>query len=127
MADAQDHAGLHNWSACALLAHSAGALAASVERPVGQAHAGAALQFRSDDDPWLRNRHPRAGRPCRPQACTVARMSCRLCGSSDLHEALSLGTQYINDFVTVDRIGHGLAAPLSVGAHKGSSVNSGGL
>jgi SAM-dependent methyltransferase len=45
---------------------------------------------------------------------TFAITKCRLCGSSDLLEVFSLGDQYINDFVTRDRVGEGLRAPLEL-------------
>ena len=45
---------------------------------------------------------------------TFAITKCRLCGSSDLLEVFSLGDQYINDFVTRDRVGEGLKAPLEL-------------
>ncbi len=37
-----------------------------------------------------------------------------MCGSSNLHEVLNIGEQYINDFVPQDRIGKGLKAPLEL-------------
>jgi|SaaInlStandDraft_4_1057021.scaffolds.fasta_scaffold00458_7 NDP-4-keto-2,6-dideoxyhexose 3-C-methyltransferase len=40
--------------------------------------------------------------------------TCRLCGSSSLQDTLSLGNQYINDFVPEERIGKGLTAPLDL-------------
>ena len=45
---------------------------------------------------------------------TITRTTCRLCGSSDLFDVLSLGEQYINDFVSPERIGKGLKAPLEL-------------
>jgi len=45
---------------------------------------------------------------------TIIRTTCRLCGSSSLREVLSLGDQYINDFVPPERIGKGLTAPLDL-------------
>ena len=45
---------------------------------------------------------------------TITRKTCRLCGSSDLREAFSLGEQYINDFVPPERVGKGLKAPLEL-------------
>jgi len=45
---------------------------------------------------------------------TVTHTTCRLCKSSDLHDVLSLGDQYINDFVPQERIGKGLKAPLEL-------------
>lgn len=45
---------------------------------------------------------------------TITRTTCRLCGESGLREMLSLGMQYINDFVPPERIGEGLAAPLDL-------------
>jgi len=45
---------------------------------------------------------------------TITRKTCRLCGSKDLHEMLSLGEQYINDFVPKERVGKGLKAPLDL-------------
>ncbi len=45
---------------------------------------------------------------------TITRKTCRLCGSSDLHEVFSVGEQYINDFVPEERIGKGLKAPLDL-------------
>lgn len=45
---------------------------------------------------------------------TIMHTTCRLCGESGLREILSLGEQYINDFVPPDRIGKGLIAPLEL-------------
>ncbi len=45
---------------------------------------------------------------------TITRSTCRLCGSGDLKDVLSLGEQYINDFVPPDRVGQGLKAPLDL-------------
>ena len=45
---------------------------------------------------------------------TVEHKNCRLCGHSPLNEVFSLGDQYINDFVTKDRIEKGLKAPLEI-------------
>jgi NDP-4-keto-2,6-dideoxyhexose 3-C-methyltransferase len=45
---------------------------------------------------------------------TVLRSTCRLCGSGELQEALSLGEQYVNDFVPDERIGKGQRAPLDL-------------
>jgi len=45
---------------------------------------------------------------------TTMRTTCRLCGESGLREMLSLGVQYINDFVPPERIGKGLTAPLAL-------------
>jgi len=45
---------------------------------------------------------------------TTTRTTCRLCGSSDLHDIFSVGDQYINDFVPEERIGKGLRAPLDL-------------
>lgn len=45
---------------------------------------------------------------------TITCTTCRLCGSADLEDMFSLGTQYINDFVPADRIGKGLQAPLDL-------------
>jgi len=45
---------------------------------------------------------------------TITMASCRLCGSSDLHDIFSVGEQYINDFVPQERIGKGLKAPLDL-------------
>jgi len=45
---------------------------------------------------------------------TITRTTCRLCGSSDLHDVFSLGEQYINDFVPPERVGKGLKAPLDL-------------
>ena len=39
---------------------------------------------------------------------------CRLCKSPDLDAVFSLGEQYINDFVTEERIAKGLKAPLEI-------------
>ena len=39
---------------------------------------------------------------------------CRLCGSADLQEIFTLGDQFINDFVTEDRVGSGNIAPLEL-------------
>lgn len=45
---------------------------------------------------------------------TITRKTCRLCGSGDLEEVFSVGDQYINDFVPLERIGKGLKAPLDL-------------
>jgi SAM-dependent methyltransferase len=45
---------------------------------------------------------------------TITRTTCRLCGSSNLHDVFSLGEQYINDFVPKERVGKGLRAPLEL-------------
>ena len=45
---------------------------------------------------------------------TVTRTTCRICGSADLCDVLSLGEQYVNDFVPADRIGQGIRAPLDL-------------
>ncbi len=45
---------------------------------------------------------------------TISRTNCRLCGSSSLQDVLSLGEQYINDFVPPERIGKGIKAPLDL-------------
>lgn len=45
---------------------------------------------------------------------TITRQTCRLCGANDLRKVLSLGEQYINDFVPPERIGKGLKAPLEL-------------
>jgi NDP-4-keto-2,6-dideoxyhexose 3-C-methyltransferase len=45
---------------------------------------------------------------------TTTRTTCRLCGSSDLHDVFSLGEQYINDFVPPEKVGKGLRAPLEL-------------
>lgn len=45
---------------------------------------------------------------------TITHTTCRLCGESSLREMLSLGEQYINDFVPPERIGKGLIAPLEL-------------
>src|SRR3989304_2332258 len=45
---------------------------------------------------------------------TITRVTCRLCGSDNLHEVLSLGEQYINDFVSSENIGKGIKAPLDL-------------
>ena len=44
----------------------------------------------------------------------IKHTKCRLCGHNKLDPVFSLGDQYINDFVTEDRIGQGLKAPLSI-------------
>ena len=44
----------------------------------------------------------------------VRHTKCRLCASENLVDVFSLGDQYINDFVTRDRIGKGLQAPLEL-------------
>lgn len=44
----------------------------------------------------------------------VEHKKCRLCGHSPLNKVFSLGDQYINDFVTKDRIEKGLKAPLEI-------------
>lgn len=45
---------------------------------------------------------------------TIMRTTCRLCGTGKLSEILSLGDQYINDFVPIERLGKGLKAPLDL-------------
>jgi NDP-4-keto-2,6-dideoxyhexose 3-C-methyltransferase len=45
---------------------------------------------------------------------TTRRETCRLCGSNKLREVLSLGEQYINDFVPREMVGKGLRAPLDL-------------
>jgi NDP-4-keto-2,6-dideoxyhexose 3-C-methyltransferase len=45
---------------------------------------------------------------------TITRTTCRLCGSSNIQDVLSLGEQYINDFVPPERIGKGIKAPLDL-------------
>lgn len=45
---------------------------------------------------------------------TITRTTCRLCGSSSLHDIFSVGEQYINDFVPQERVGKGLKAPLEL-------------
>ena len=45
---------------------------------------------------------------------TITRTTCRLCGSSNLHDIFSLGEQYVNDFVPQERVGKGLKAPLDL-------------
>ncbi|MCX6056533.1 MAG: class I SAM-dependent methyltransferase [Chloroflexi bacterium] len=45
---------------------------------------------------------------------TIIRTTCRMCGSNDLREMLSLGEQFINDFVPPEGIGKGLKAPLEL-------------
>jgi NDP-4-keto-2,6-dideoxyhexose 3-C-methyltransferase len=45
---------------------------------------------------------------------TITRTTCRLCGSGNLQDVLSLGKQYINDFVPPERIGKGIIAPLDL-------------
>jgi len=45
---------------------------------------------------------------------TITRTSCRLCGSGNLEDLFSLGEQYVNDFVSKEKIGKGLKAPLDL-------------
>ena len=45
---------------------------------------------------------------------TITITTCRLCGSSNIQDVLSLGEQYINDFVSPERIGKGIKAPLEL-------------
>jgi SAM-dependent methyltransferase len=45
---------------------------------------------------------------------TIEHKNCRLCGSSDLEFVFSVGDQYINDFVPIDRVGQGIRAPLDL-------------
>jgi len=40
--------------------------------------------------------------------------SCRLCNSIKLEDVFSLGNQYINNFVELDKVGKGLRAPLDI-------------
>lgn len=42
------------------------------------------------------------------------RNTCRLCGSRQLKDIFSLGDQYVNDFVSEDKIGQGVHAPLDL-------------
>ena len=44
----------------------------------------------------------------------VTRKTCRLCGSKNLDEILSLGEQYVSNFVTYKEIKKGLKAPLDL-------------
>jgi SAM-dependent methyltransferase len=44
----------------------------------------------------------------------VEHTKCRLCGSQDLEDCLSLGEQYINDFVPPEQVGMGRTAPLDL-------------
>ncbi len=44
----------------------------------------------------------------------VEHLSCRLCQSKRLKFVFTLGSQYVNDFVTKDRIGKGILAPLEL-------------
>ncbi len=45
---------------------------------------------------------------------TIKRTTCRLCGANQLEPVFSIGEQYINDFVPLDRVGKGLKAPLEL-------------
>lgn len=45
---------------------------------------------------------------------TILRETCRLCGSKKMSEIISLGAQYVNDFVPPERVGKGLKAPLDL-------------
>jgi len=53
---------------------------------------------------------------------TITRTTCRLCGSNELQDVFSLGSQYINDFVPADRVGKGLMAPLDLVICRGCSL-----
>ncbi|MEQ1727502.1 MAG: class I SAM-dependent methyltransferase [Vicinamibacterales bacterium] len=53
---------------------------------------------------------------------TTVRTTCRLCGSASLDDVLTLGDQYINDFVPRERIGQGLRAPLDLVMCSGCSL-----
>jgi len=44
----------------------------------------------------------------------IEHKKCRLCGSKDLVEAFSIGEQYINDFVPIEKVGQGIKAPLDL-------------
>ena len=44
----------------------------------------------------------------------ITRTTCRICGSNNLQDVLSLGEQYVNDFVPAENIGKGLKAPLEL-------------
>jgi NDP-4-keto-2,6-dideoxyhexose 3-C-methyltransferase len=44
----------------------------------------------------------------------VEHEKCRLCNSNYLDDVFSLGNQYINNFVEVDKVGSGLKAPLDI-------------
>ncbi|MDD5129525.1 MAG: class I SAM-dependent methyltransferase [Candidatus Omnitrophica bacterium] len=45
---------------------------------------------------------------------TIKRSTCRLCGGTQLRPVFSIGDQYINDFVPLERVGKGLKAPLDM-------------
>lgn len=44
----------------------------------------------------------------------VTHSFCRLCGSANLLDVMSLGEQYINDFVPIEKLGKGQKAPLEL-------------
>jgi NDP-4-keto-2,6-dideoxyhexose 3-C-methyltransferase len=44
----------------------------------------------------------------------VEHKKCRLCNSTELEDIFSLGNQYINNFVELDKVGEGLRAPLDI-------------
>ena len=45
---------------------------------------------------------------------TIKHDKCRLCGSENLVDAFSIGNQYINNFVSKDKIKDGIQAPLDL-------------
>jgi hypothetical protein len=56
------------------------------------------------------------------QLKTTERKTCRLCESSALQDILSLGTQYISNFVEKDEIKEGIQAPLDLVQCKSCSL-----
>ena len=54
----------------------------------------------------------RGGRAPKKQPTIITRTTCRVCGSSDLHDLYSLGNLYVSDFV--DRPDQGIKAPLDM-------------
>ena len=56
------------------------------------------------------------------QLKTTERKTCRLCESSELQDILSLGTQYISNFVEKDEIKEGIQAPLDLVQCKSCSL-----
>ena len=56
------------------------------------------------------------------QLKTTERKTCRICESSELQDILSLGTQYISNFVEKDEIKEGIQAPLDLVQCKSCSL-----
>ncbi len=44
----------------------------------------------------------------------IQRTTCRVCGSNNLTHLFSLGSQYVSDFVTEDKVGTGIKVPITL-------------